>query len=120
MLPVLPVFVKLIAVLAHCGALVLKLARGDGLIFIVFAADVAQPVTLLVVMSVTVLMPPDEYTTPDGFCEVDVAGEAPEPKSQRNVTPAVDPVLVKSTASPEHTGAVEVKPAVGVWLIVTV
>ena len=50
-----------------------------------------------------------------GFSVEEVAGEAPEPKSQLKVNaPPVDPVLVKSTSSPVHSGAVDAKPADGV------
>ena len=47
-----------------------------------------------------------------------VAGVAPEPKSHVKLTPVVVPVLVKSTARPVHCGAVEVKLASGVALMV--
>ena len=51
---------------------------------------------------------------------VDVAGAAPDPKSHDHVTPAVVPVLKKSTGMPVHCGALEIKLAVGVALIVMV
>src|ERR1043165_4090111 len=69
-------------------------------------------------VSVTVLIPAVEYTTPDGFSTISVAGEAPLPKVQPQLTFALLPVLVKLTGKPVHCGAVEVKLATGVSLIV--
>ena len=64
---------------------------------------------------VTVFPPGVEYTTPVGFCEAEVAGAAPDPKSQFQAVPV--PVLVKSTFCPVQAGAVEEKLDVGAGLI---
>ena len=73
---------------------------------------------MFVVVSVTVFIPDVAYITPVGFCDVDVAGAAPEPKFHDQLTPADVPVFVKSTPMPVHFGAVDVKLTVGVALIV--
>ena len=51
---------------------------------------------------------------------MEVAGVAPLPKFHSHVTPVTVPVLVKSTFAPVQPGAVELKLAVGVWLMVMV
>ena len=51
---------------------------------------------------------------------MEVAGDAPLPKFHDHVTPVTVPVLVKSTLAPVQPGAVELKLAVGVWLMVMV
>lgn len=55
--PVLPVFVKLIGVLAHWGALEVKLDVGVWLIFMFWVAVLTHPDVVWVVVSVTVLIP---------------------------------------------------------------
>ena len=75
---------------------------------------------LLVTFSVIVFVPEVLYITPVGFCEVEVAGEAPVPKSHEYVIPApLLPVLVKFTAVFVQTGALLVNEATGDGLIVT-
>lgn len=83
-------------------------------------AVVEQLVVVLVVTRVTVLMPAVLYTTPLGFCEVEVVGLAPVPKSHNQLTPVVVPMLLKLTGKPVHCGAVDVKSARGVSLITMV
>ena len=74
-----------------------------------------------VMMSLICLVPAPVYCMPIGFSCVDVAGEAPLPKFQLYVhAPPVVPVLVKDTESSSQLGAVVVKFAVGVALIVIV
>ena len=58
---------------------------------------------------------------PAGFSDVEVPGFAPAPRSQKyDQLPPVLPVLVKSTPAPAQTGAVVVKLAVGVRLMLIV
>jgi hypothetical protein len=71
-----------------------------------------HPLVVSVVVKVTVLIPGVEYVTPLGFSSVEVAGVAPAPKFQLQVTLVVLPVLVKSTAKPVHLGVVETNEAV--------
>ena len=66
----------------------------------------------------TIFVPAVEYTIPFGFCTVDVEGVEPEAKFHSHDVPAVVPVFVKSTDKPVHLGAVDVKFATGVELIV--
>lgn len=51
---------------------------------------------------------------------MEVAGVAPLPKFHDQITPTTVPVFVKSTFAPVHFGAVEVKLATGVALMVMV
>lgn len=67
LLPVLPVLVKLIPTVAHCGALLVNVAVGVWCIVIVLVAVTAQPDVVSVAVSVTTLVPPVEYTTPLAF-----------------------------------------------------
>ena len=53
----LPVLVKLIAVLVHCGALDVNEAVGVWLILMVDVADAEQPLTALLTTSEMVLVP---------------------------------------------------------------
>jgi len=64
--PVLPVLVKLIPVLAHCGAFDVKLAVGERLMLIVLTDVSVHPVVELVVTSVIILVPDVEYVIPVG------------------------------------------------------
>lgn len=113
-----PVFVKSTGDPVHCGAVEVKFATGVALIVIVCVEVVTHP-KLFVVINVTTICPDELYITPVGFSEVEVAGEAPEPKSHEKVVPApVLPVLVKSMAVPTHCGAVEVNDDVGAGLMV--
>ena len=62
----------------------------------------------------TLLVPLEENNTPDGSLATAVWGVASLPKSQLydQLAPVL-PVLEKFTLLPTHTGAVEVKLAVG-------
>lgn len=70
-------------------------------------------------VSVTVLVPPLEYTIPVGLSAVATEGEAPKPKFQEydQLLPVL-PVFTKSIPTLAHCGAVEVNVAVGVWCMV--
>ena len=57
MAPLLPVLVKSIATLAHCGAVDVKLAVGVWRILIVVLVVTEQPELISLVVKVTVLVP---------------------------------------------------------------
>jgi len=78
-----------------------------------------QPELTSLVVRVTVLVPGVAYTTPVGLASVLVAGVAPLPKFQAQVTPVVVPWLVKSIGRPVHSGAVDAKADTGVDSTVT-
>ena len=76
-----PVFVKSTAAPVHCGAVEVKLATGVALMVIVCVEVETHP-KLFVVDNVTTLFPDVLYIIPVGFCDVEVAGDAPEPNDQ--------------------------------------
>ena len=58
------------------------------------------------------------YTMSVGFSNVDVAGLAPEPKSQSNKIPGPEePVFKKSTVSQSQAGAVLTKSMIGFFTL---
>ena len=114
-----PVLVKFTESPVHFGALEVNEATVvESIIILIESPAVHEP---LFTENVISLVPGEEYITPAGLSVVEVAGEAPVPKSQLYVTPApVVPVFVKLTELPSHCGALEVNVAVGVWLMLIV
>ena len=72
----------------------------------------------MAIVRVTVFEPDVLYMTPNGFSEVEEAGDASNPKSQVYVHATDElPVFVKSIPAVPQSGAVEVKLDTGLSLI---